>query len=122
MSDLASQKGISRDDLLAAINQGLQSMQTTAGSGQATDNSSLASQIADRKGIGGHRHHHHGGSAQSSSADLQQNVEDLATSLGITSDQLVSALQTGLAGTSGTAAGYGPSASLLQGLQFDRLA
>jgi DNA-binding phage protein len=122
MSDLASQKGISRDDLLAAINQGLQSSANTAASGQ-TDTSSLAGQIADRKGVGGHHHHHHGGGGDSSSTDLQQNVTDLASSLGISSDQLVQALQTGLASssTSGTP-GYGVSASLLQGLQFDQLA
>jgi DNA-binding phage protein len=120
MSDLASQKGVSRDDLLAAINQGLQSSASATASG-AGDTSSLAGQIADRKGVGGHHHHHHGGGG-SSTTDLQQNVTDLASTLGISSDQLVQALQTGLASTTSGTPGYGVSASLLQGLQFDQLA
>ncbi len=121
MSDLASQKGISRDDLLAAITTGLQTSTNTVASGQA-DTGARASQIADRKGIGGHHRHHHGGG--SSGTDLQQNVADLAASLGVSTDQLVQALQTGLAGTdaSGGATGYGVSSSLLQGLQIDQLA
>ena len=118
MSDLASQKGISRDDLLAAITQGLQSSATAAGSSASADQDTVAARIADRKGSGGH-HHHHGGGSQA--ADLRQNVTDLAASLGISTDQLVQALQTGLAGTGGTS-GYGVSGSLLQGLQFDQLA
>jgi hypothetical protein len=48
-------------------------------------------------------------------------VADLSAALGMSSDQLVSALQSGLA-ASGSAPGYGVSASLLQGLQFDQLA
>jgi hypothetical protein len=121
MSDLASQKGISRDDLLAAITQSLQSGQ--AAGGQAADTAALAGQIADRKGVGGHHHHHHGGGSAGSSTDLQQKLSDLSTALGISSDQLVQALQAGLAGTQGASAGgYGVSASLLQGLQVDQLA
>ena len=79
--------------------------------------SALAAQIADQKGL--HGHHHHGQS--SSSSDLQQNVADLASSLGISSDTLVSALLSGLAST-GSGTGYGVSTSLLQGLQVDQLA
>lgn len=121
MSDLASQKGISRDDLLSAITAGLQTSANAVASGHA-DTSARAGQIADRKGIGGHHHRHHGGG--SSASDMQQNVADLAASLGVSTDQLVQALQTGLAGTdaSGGAAGYGVSSSLLQGLQIDQLA
>lgn len=119
MSELADQRGISRDDLLAAINQGLQSSANGAASGGA-DTSTLAARIADRKG-GGHHHHHSGGGSAASGSGIQQSVSDLAASLGISTDQLVQALQTGLAGTSGTS-GYGVSSSLLQGLQFDQLA
>jgi hypothetical protein len=124
MSDLASQKGVSRDDLLAAITQGLQADQSAAATGQSGQSSALAGKIADQKGLPGHHHHHHGGgSPSSSSTDLQQNVADLSAALGISSDQLVSALQSGLAGTAGTSgSGYGVSASLLQGLQVDQLA
>jgi hypothetical protein len=127
MSDLASQKGVSRDDLLAAITQGLQADQTAAATGQAGDPSALAGQIADQKGLPGHHHHHHheGGSG-GAGTDLQQKVSDLSAALGISTDQLVQALQTGLAGTpstsAGSASGYGVSASLLQGLQVDQLA
>jgi transposase-like protein len=129
MSDLASQKGVSSADLLAAINQGLQQSDQDAATGQTTDTSSLASQIANQKGLGGHHHHHHGGGSSSTSStgsDLQQNVSDLASSLGLSSNQLVQALQNGLANGSGSAsgqtAGYGVSSSLLQGLQVDQLA
>lgn len=129
MSDLASQKGVSRDDLLAAITQGLQTDQSAATTGQSGQSSALAGQIADQKGLPGHHHHHHhgGGSPSSSSTDLQQNVADLSTALGISSEQLVSAIQSGLAGTAGTSgsgasSGYGVSASLLQGLQVDQMA
>ena len=111
MSDLASQKGVSRDDLLAAITQGLQADQSAASTGQSGQSSALAGKIADQKGLPGHHHHHHGGgSPSSSSTDLQQNVADLSAALGISSDQLVSALQSGLAGTAGTSgSGYGVS-------------
>jgi hypothetical protein len=52
-------------------------------------------------------------------------VADLASSLGISSNELVTALQSGLASTtsgSGSGTGYGVSPSLLQGLQVDQLA
>jgi hypothetical protein len=126
MSDLASQKGVSRADLLAAITQGLQSDQSAAATSQAGGTSALAGQIADHKGVPGHHHHHHGGGSSSTSTELQQKVSDLSSALGISNDELVKALQTGLAGTpsasAGSGAGYGVSASLLQGLQVDQLA
>jgi hypothetical protein len=126
MSDLAAQKGVSRDDLLAAITQGLQSDASAAATGGPADPSALAGKIADQKGLPGHHHHHHhgGGSPSSSSTDLQQNVADLSTALGISSDELVKAIQSGLAGTTGTgsSSGYGVSASLLLGLQVDQMA
>ena len=127
MSDLASQKGVSRDDLLAAITQGLQADQTAAATGQVGDPTALAGQIADQKGLPGHHHHHHQqGGSTAAGTDLQQKVSDLSAALGISSDQLVQALQSGLAGTpsaaTGSASGYGVSASLLQGLQVDQLA
>lgn len=88
--------------------------------------STLAAQIADQKGLHGHHHHgHHHGGSSSSTTDLQQNVADLASSLGISSNELVTALQSGLASTtsgSGSGTGYGVSPSLLQGLQVDQLA
>jgi hypothetical protein len=129
LSDLATQKGVSRDDLLAAITQGLQADAPAGATGQSSDLSTLAAQIADQKGLHGHHHHGHHHSQSSGSSDLQQNVADLASSLGISSDALVAALQSGLASTgsssgtgTGTGTGYGVSASLLQGLQVDQLA
>jgi hypothetical protein len=119
LSDLAAAKAISRDDLLATIKQGLQTNQLP---GQATDLDALAGKVADRKGTGTHRHHG-GGGIQAGGESLQQRVADLSSALGVSDDELVQALQSGLASTgSGATAGYGVSASLLQGLQIDQLA
>ena len=117
MSDLAAQRGVSRDDLLAAIGQGLQSSPYAGTSTAPAGTSATAARIADRKGPGGN-HRGHGGAAQA--PDVRQSVADLAASLGISIDQLMGALQTGLAGGGGP--GYGVSTSLLQGLRFDQLA
>jgi hypothetical protein len=119
MSDLATQKGASRDDLLAAITRGLQNSQNAAS--RPTDIAALAAKIADQKGLPGHHRHHRQAGAASGGNDLQQKVADLSHALGMSSDQLVSALQSGLA-TTGATPGYGISASLLQGLQIDQLA
>jgi hypothetical protein len=120
LSDLASAKGVSRDDLLATIKQGLQANQTTTG--QTTDLDAMTAKIADRKGLG-HRHHHGGGGIQAGGESLQQRVADLSSALGVSDDELVQALQNGLASTGqGATSGYGVSASLLQGLQIDQLA
>ena len=120
LNDLASAKGVSRDDLLATIKQGLQANQS--GTGQATDLDAMAAKLADRKGLGTHRHQH-GGGMQAGGESLQQRVADLSSALGVSNDELVQALQNGLASSgSGATAGYGVSASLLQGLQIDQLA
>ena len=117
LNDLASAKGVSRDDLLATIKQGHQS-----GTGQATDLDAMSAKLAGRKGLGTHRHHH-GGGMQAGGESLQQRVADLSSALGVSNDELVQALQNGLASSgSGATAGYGVSASLLQGLQIDQLA
>ncbi len=121
LGDLASAKGVSRDDLLATIKQGLQANQS--GTGQTTDLDAMAAKLADRKGVGTHRHHHGGGGMQAGGESLQQRVADLSSALGVSDDELVQALQNGLASSgSGATAGYGVSASLLQGLQIDQLA
>jgi hypothetical protein len=119
LSDLASAKDVSRDDLLATIKQGLQTDQFTAR--QPVDLDAMAAKVADRKSAGTHRH---GGGAgiQTGNEGLQQRMADLGTTLGVSDDELVQALQNGLAPGSGAASGYGVSASLLQGLQIDRLA
>jgi uncharacterized protein YidB (DUF937 family) len=136
LSDLATQKGVSRDDLLAAIKKGLEAdtAASATATGQAGDVDAKAAKIADHKGLPQHHHHHHHSAASTSGgSDLQQNVSDLSSALGISSDELVQALQSGLASLSGasgsglgsgtgTGTGYGVSASLLQGLQVDQLA
>ena len=119
LSDLASAKGVSRDDLLATIKQGLQTNHLTAG--QGTDLDAMAAKVADRKSLATHRHHG-GGGIQAGGESLTQRVADLSTALGVSNDELVQALQNGLAPGPGPVPGYGVSASLLQGLQIDQLA
>jgi hypothetical protein len=119
LSDLATAQGVSRDDLLATITQGLQTNGVAAR--QPMDLDAMAAKVADRKSTGTTRQ---GGAAgiQAGSESLQQRMADLSTTLGVTDDELVQALQNGLAPGSGAASGYGVSASLLQGLQIDQLA
>jgi uncharacterized protein YidB (DUF937 family) len=133
LSDLATQKGVSRDDLLAAIKKGLEAdtAASATATGQAGDVDAKAVKIADHKGLPQHHHHHHHAAPTSGGSALQQNLSDLSSALGISSDELVQALQAGLSSLSGTSGsgtgtgtgtGYGVSASLLQGLQVDQLA
>lgn len=119
LGDIAAAQGVSRDDLLATIKQGLQTNQLTPR--QPADLDAMAARVADRKSAGTHRH---GGGAgiQAGSESLQQRMADLSTSLGVSDDELVQALQSGLAPGSGAVPGYGVSAALLQGLQIDQLA
>jgi hypothetical protein len=119
LRDLASAKGVSRADLLATIKQGLQTNQLPAR--QPVDLDAIAAKVADRKGAGTHRHQA-GAGIQAGNERLQQRVADLGTALGVSDDELVQALRNGLAPGPGAAAGYGVSASLLQGLQIDQLA
>jgi hypothetical protein len=117
LSELATAQGVSRDDLLATIKQGLQTNQLTRG---PMDLDAMAAKVADRKSAGGHRHA--GGGIQAGSESLQQRMADVSTTLGVSDDELAQALQDGLAPGAGSVPGYGVSASLLQGLQIDQLA
>jgi len=121
LSDLGSARGISQDDLLATIRQGLEANQTMTG--KVDDLDGMAARIADRKGTG-HRHQHGVGSGiQAGSESLQQRMADLSSALGVSDQELVQALQNGLGSTGqGATSGYGVSPSLLQGLQIDQLA
>ena len=119
LSDLATAKGVVRDDLLATIKQGLQTNGLQAR--QPADLDAMAAKVADRKGAGTHRHTAAGG-IQAGSESLQQRMADLSTTLGVSDDELVQALQNGLAPGANAVPGYGVSASLLQGLQIDQLA
>jgi hypothetical protein len=121
LSDLAAAQGVDRDDLLGTIKQGLQTNGLTAR--QPADLDAMAAKVADRKGGSGAGRQ--GGSAagiQAGSESLQQRMADLSTTLGVSDDELVQALQNGLAPGAGAVPGYGVSASLLQGLQIDQLA
>jgi hypothetical protein len=120
LSELATAKGVSRDDLVATIKQGLQTNQVTLR--PSADLDAMAAKVADRKGGGAHRHGHSGAGIQPGSEGLQQRVADLRTTLGVSDDELVQALQNGFASGPAAVPGYGVSASLLQGLQIDRLA
>jgi hypothetical protein len=120
LSDLASAKGISRDDLLATIKEGLQANQLTGR--RPIDLDAMAAKVADRKSGATHRPGGDGAGIQAGSESLQQRMADLSTTLGVSDDELAQALQNGLAPASAAVPGYGVSASLLQGLQIDRLA
>ena len=120
LGDIASAKGVSRDDLLATIKEGLQTNGLPGR--QPVDLDAMAAKVADRKGSGSHRHGQAGGGIQPGGESLQQRMADLSTTLGVSDDELVQALQNGLAPGAGSVPGYGVSASLLQGLQVDRLA
>jgi hypothetical protein len=117
LSDLASAQGVSRDDLLATIKQGLET--NGLPTRQPLDLDAMAAKVADRKSAGTQRQSDAAG-IQAGSETLQQRMADLSTTLGVSDDELVQALQNGLASGAGT--GYGVSASLLQGLQIDQLA
>ncbi len=54
LADLATQKGISGDQLTSTISQALQSNGTSS-----ADTTALANRIANHKGGGHHHHHHH---------------------------------------------------------------
>jgi lambda repressor-like predicted transcriptional regulator len=98
LSDLASKQGVSRDDLVKAIESDLKSRMARGGAnadgtsptaGTSTDNvAQLAAKIADNTSIpkhGGH-HHHHGGSPMSiipATSDSSTVSDQLAKGAGV---------------------------------------
>jgi hypothetical protein len=120
LSDIAAAQGVSRDDLLATIKDGLQT--NGAALRQPVDLDAMAAKVADRKSVGKPGQSSGGAGIQAGGESLQQRMADLSTTLGVSDDELVQALQNGLAPGSGATSGYGVSASLLQGLQIDQLA
>jgi hypothetical protein len=87
LSQLAQAKGVSQDDLVAAIKQGLQSSSTGTSPLSDTQLTNIASRIANHK-HGGHHHHHGGGAsttnptqsvpgADPSQLDVQRLLQDL---------------------------------------------
>jgi len=106
LADIAAQNGVSRDQLIATVTQALSSntqgaSTDAAAASQGIDPSTLAQQIVDRKGFGGHHHHHHHGmSDQTDTAsgvndEFEQAFSELSSALGLSESDLAKALQAG---------------------------
>lgn len=110
LSDVANEKNVSKDDLLAAIKQGLQqadgtttdslldptSTTDTTNTTSTTDSSRLdqiANRIADHK-RGGHGHHGHH-SAQPAGSSNQSDALNLLQQAGFDPQELLQQLQSG---------------------------
>jgi hypothetical protein len=59
LADLAQQKGVSRDSLLSAVTQAVQSTPATQAGG-GLDATTLAQKLVDRPNLNRHGHHAHG--------------------------------------------------------------
>jgi hypothetical protein len=102
LDDLASAKGVSSGDLLSAVKSDLQANKP-AGAPDLSDDqlTQMATGVAAGKGAGGahghHGHHHHGGGAQAVGGDDASGarLQSLASTLGVNSDDLLGALQSG---------------------------
>lgn len=98
LSGLAQQQGVSQSDLTGAVTQAL----TAAGQNGATlpqDPATLAQQIVNQPGLGGHRHHHHhtGANSTGDSSSADQLLSSISGALGM---QPQDVLQSLLSGTS----------------------
>jgi uncharacterized protein YidB (DUF937 family) len=98
LADIASAQGVSKDDLVAAVSDSLKAAGTTLPAG--VDPTKMATNMVERKG-GGH-HHHHGGGGGTPPVDptagddtSTQNLQSLATSLGVNPTDLLTKLQAG---------------------------
>jgi hypothetical protein len=149
LSGIAAQQGVSQNDLLSAIEQGLQSTNpqnsALAQNGSPSSLATVAANIANGTAkVGGHHHHHHGGGAPpvSTSTDTDDDsdssgtagsssvssstVNSLAAILGVDPTTLLQALSSGSSVSQIAAAnGVQPASlpSMLQtGLQVDTTA
>jgi len=130
LSEVADQQGVSRSDLIAAIEQGLR-QSAPAGSGASAGLADLANRIADRHGLhGAHRHHRlqtgAGDGAGQAGGPAQGDLAGLASLLQLSPGELVQQLQGGaslldLAGQRGVAPDA-LAAYLQPGLAFDEAA
>ena len=98
LAQIASAKGVSSSDLLSTVTQGLQAAGVSAP--QGTDLTTLAQNLINQTGRGGHhRHHHHKPSADpSASGDgsgVTQALGSLASGLGMSQSDLDQSLQSG---------------------------
>jgi hypothetical protein len=152
LSGIAAQQGVSQNDLISAIEQGLQSTnpQTSAiaQNGSPSSIATLAANIANGTAkVAGHHHHHHGGggaaaaaiapatdtdsdsdgsSGTSSSSVGTSTVNSLAAVLGVDPETLLQALSAGTSVSQLAASSGIPTASLQSmlstGLQVDTTA
>jgi hypothetical protein len=93
LSDIAAQKGVSKDDLVSTVSSAISSSQ--GGVQSAQDPTALAQRIVDRKGGGGHHHHHRRQSDSDDGGSSAQGLDGLAGALGMNQTDLVQALQSG---------------------------
>jgi hypothetical protein len=96
LTDLAAQKGVSKDDLVASIAKDMQANKPDgAPELDATQLTQMATNIADgkRPGGAGHGGHRHGGAGDGDR--VQQNLSALAGALGTDTDTLLSKLSSG---------------------------
>jgi hypothetical protein len=132
LSDLAAEKGVSKDDLVKSISEDLKADKPDGAPALSdTQLTQMATNIADgvrpQGGPGGAGHHHghgHGGGDGDSS---QSNLSSLADQLGIDSSTLLDALNSDgfdVSSLLGQSSGYGSSSaaasSLAGGLAVDR--
>lgn len=98
LADLASQKGISKDDLVKSITADLKA-NAPQGAPALSDAqlTQMATSIADGKRPhgGGHHHHHHVAATSDSGDSSQNNLSSLASVLGIDPNTLVDQLSSG---------------------------
>jgi hypothetical protein len=119
LSDLANQKGVSRSDLITSIEDGMKAAAPDGAQAPAqTQLDQTANNIADgkRPGGGAHGHHHHHGGGEPAA----DNASSLADTLGVSSHDLLTQLQSG-DGLDSLAASRGLSTSdpLFKGLVYD---
>jgi hypothetical protein len=130
LSALATQKGVSKDDLVNAITADLKANAPQGAPALSDDQlTQMATNIADGKRPHRSGHHHHKAEAAGGQDDrAQQNLTSLADALGMDPSTLTDSLNAdgGLAELLGNAGvtGYGTSdaSTLTSGLAFDEYA
>jgi hypothetical protein len=137
LADLAQEKGVSTDDLTAAVTEDLKANKPE-GAPELSDAqlTQMATDIISGKGPGGHGHHGPppvGADGDTADATVSQNLSDVATSTGTDVGALLEQLQSGDGGsaddivallTKSNSANYGTSLSDLisGGLSVDTYA
>ncbi len=96
LADLAAEKGVSRDDLIAGVVSGLQAgpagfVRNVQRAEQTTDLAAIAAKLVDGKGFGGPPPP----PPASASSDVSQRLTTLTDALGIDANSLFSQLESG---------------------------